>query len=172
MLYHKYIFSIVLFFLYNALPSENNIYPIDFDFYRNYLNESFNNMSLTEVDNTTRYYHLYPLIDYLFSIEFFILVERIHTSFYLLIDIIIYLIYSAFEFELKLSYQNLLFLTIGLTFFVIFFSFLVTYLIELNVRKVIKGYLKKDDPRISNNKRTFSNFSVMSMNSLQTTNVY
>ena len=98
--------------------------------------------------------------------------ERIHTSFYLLIDIIIYLIYSAFEFELKLSYQNLLFLTIGFTIFVIFFSFLVTYLIELNVRKVIKGYLKKDDPRISNNKRTFSNFSVMSMNSLQTINVY
>ena len=152
MLYHKYIFSIVLFFLYNALPSENNIYPIQYQ----------NLIHITQAS----------LIDYLFSIEFFILVERIHTSFYLLIDIIIYLIYSAFEFELKLSYQNLLFLTIGLTFFVIFFSFLVTYLIELNVRKVIKGYLKKDDPRISNNKRTFSNFSVMSMNSLQTINVY
>lgn len=158
MLYHKYIFSIVLFFLYNALPSENNIYPIQYQ----------NLIPFLLIYTLPKH----PLIDYLFSIEFFILVERIHTSFYLLIDIIIYLIYSAFEFELKLSYQNLLFLTIGLTFFVIFFSFLVTYLIELNVRKVIKGYLKKDDPRISNNKRTFSNFSVMSMNSLQTINVY
>ena len=115
----------------------------------------------------------HPLIDYLLSLKFFIVMERIHTSFYFMSDIIIYLIYSAFEFDLKLSYQNLLFLTIGLTFFVIFFSFLVTYLIELNVRKVIKGFLKNDIPMSSNNtKRTLSDFSVTSMNSLQTINVY
>lgn len=68
MLYHKYIISSVLFFLYKALPSENIINPIYFDFYRNYLNETFNKMNLKEVDNTTRITLLYQCLAY-FMIE-------------------------------------------------------------------------------------------------------
>ena len=145
MLYHKYIFYSTLFslqcltfwkqYISNPIPKFNTIVTL--------INKPIYAILYAIFFLLIYTLSKHPLIDYLFSIEFFLLVERIHTSFYLLIDIIIYLIYSAFEFELKLSYQNLLFLTIGLTFFVIFFSFLVTYLIELNVRKVIKGYLKK-----------------------------
>lgn len=142
MLYYNNIVSLVFLFICNAFTLSSNMH------YTNYFIYTLPNL----------------LIEYLFSLMFFILMERIHTSFYYMTDIIIYVIYCVFEFELKQSYQNLMFLTIGLTFFVTFFSFLVTYFVELNIRKVIKGFQKKDSPAVPNNsERTLSEFSMNSL---------
>ena len=39
------------------------------------------------------------------------------------------------------TYQNIFYLTIGLTFITLFFGFLFTYFIEINIKKVIKSLL-------------------------------
>ena len=55
-----------------------------------------------------------------------------------------------FHFQLKLSYQNIFFTTIGLWVLVVIFSILLTIIIEMTIRKGIKSLLslcKEDEKR-------------------------
>ena len=87
---------------------------------------------------------------HLVQTNIFVMFERINTAFFSINDLIIYFSYCVFHFQLKLSYQNIFFTTIGLWVLVVIFSILLTIIIEMTIRKGIKSLLslcKEDEKR-------------------------
>lgn len=75
---------------------------------------------------------------HLIQSNIFVVFERINISFFASNDLIIYFSYCVFHFQLKLSYQNLIFITLGLWFLITLFSILMTMCLEMSMRKFIK----------------------------------
>ena len=75
---------------------------------------------------------------HLVQTHIFVVFERINVSFFASNDLIIYFSYCVFHFQLKLSYQNLIFTTLGLWFLITLFSILMTMCLEMSMRKGIK----------------------------------
>ena len=88
------------------------------------------------------------LLQSLVQTHLFTVFNRINTVFYCLSDLIIYLVYCVFHFELKLTYQNLIFISLGLLVIIVFLSMAVTIIIEMFIRKGIK-YCIRERERLS-----------------------
>ena len=83
------------------------------------------------------------LLQSLVQTHLFTVFNRINTVFYCLSDLIIYLVYCVFHFELKLTYQNLIFISLGLLVIIVFLSIAVTIIIEMFIRKGIKYCIRE-----------------------------
>ena len=83
------------------------------------------------------------LLQSLVQTHLFTVFNRINTVFYCLSDLIIYLVYCVFHFELKLTYQNLIFISLGLLVIIVFLSMAVTIIIGMFIRKGIKYYIRE-----------------------------
>lgn len=82
-------------------------------------------------------------IRYLIASHIFIPFSRISTSFFYVVDTSVYIIYCVFLLQLKLSYSNLFYFSIGLLLVISIFSFFLTVMFELPLRILIKFLLKK-----------------------------
>lgn len=79
--------------------------------------------------------------------------SRIGTAFLCLSNSIIYIVYSIFLIQLKLSYSNLFFITIGMFVIISFISLLVALMFELPFRilfKTIVRMINKKEPSVLN----------------------
>ena len=92
---------------------------------------------------------------HLVQTNIFLMFDRISTAFFSINDLIIYFSYCVFHFQLKLSYQNMFFTSIGLWVLVVIFSMLFTIIIEMTVRKGIKSLLSLCKDKADDKKRFF-----------------
>ena len=74
----------------------------------------------------------------LIQTNIFVPFERVSTAFLCMEDLIVYVIYCVFHFQLKMTYQNLFLISIGLLFISFFTCVVITICIEMTFRKVIK----------------------------------
>ena len=84
--------------------------------------------------------------------------------FYCISDMVIYFSYCVFTFKLSLNYQNLTFLTIGLLIIISIAGFVVTVMLELPLRIMVKFLMRdtteKLNPRAAYDKERFSNSNI------------
>ena len=91
---------------------------------------------------------IYPkdsILKNIIQTNIFVPFERISTAFFCMEDLIVYVIYCVFHFQLKLTYQNLFVLSIGLLLISLFVCIFITICIEMNVRKFIKFLLRDEN---------------------------
>ena len=74
----------------------------------------------------------------LIQTNIFVPFERVSTAFLCMEDLIVYIIYCVFHFQLKMTYQNLFLISIGLLFISFFTCVITTICIEMTFRKLIK----------------------------------
>ena len=79
----------------------------------------------------------------LIKTNIFIIFERINTSYFCITQWLIYAIYSEFRFQLNLSYQNLIYVSVGITIINILISIVITICIEIPLRKMMKFFLRE-----------------------------
>lgn len=70
--------------------------------------------------------------------KLFLLFGRINLAYFCSIDTIVYIFFTVYDIELYFSYQNIFFLTLGLSVIIFICSFILVYLFELPIRKVLK----------------------------------
>ena len=70
--------------------------------------------------------------------KLFLLFGRINLTYFCISDNIVYIFFTMYDIQLYFTYQNILFITWGLTFIIFFISFFIVYLFELPIRKLIK----------------------------------
>ena len=74
----------------------------------------------------------------------FIFIERINTIFFCFIPFYVVYAHCVFLFQYSLKYQNILFITVGLTIFAITLSILFAIVIESYIRKSVKTLIIRD----------------------------
>ena len=74
----------------------------------------------------------------------FIFIERINTVFFCFLPFYVVYAHCVFLFQYSLKYQNILFITVGLTIFAITLSILFAIVIESYIRKSIKTLITRD----------------------------
>lgn len=89
----------------------------------------------------------------LIKTNIFIIFERINIAYLCVSEWMIYFTYSKFLFQLNLSYQNLFFVSIGITIIIIGVSIVLTIFIELPIRKLIKFLTRNKDWEKVNHER-------------------
>ena len=89
----------------------------------------------------------------LIKTNIFIIFERINTSYFCITQWLIYAIYSEFRFQLNLSYQNLIYVSVGITIINILISIVITICIEIPLRKMMKFFLREVNWEENNRER-------------------
>ena len=89
----------------------------------------------------------------LMKTNIFIIIERISTPFLCISEWLVYFVFSTYHFQLNLSYQNLLFLAIGITMIIIVVSLIITISIEMPIRKLVKYLLREKNWENNNHER-------------------
>ena len=89
----------------------------------------------------------------LMKTNIFIMIERISTPFLCISEWLVYFVFSTYRFQLNLSYQNLLFLAIGITMIIIVVSLIITISIEMPIRKLVKYLLREKNWGKNNHER-------------------
>lgn len=87
-------------------------------------------------------------LHFILQTNVFVMFNRISICFFSLKNLIIYIIYCVFHFELKLSYQNLFFISLGLMFFIVLVSIILEITIEITIRKLLKKIMKKEKAKL------------------------
>jgi len=68
---------------------------------------------------------------------------RICMSYFSMNDMIVYIFFTLYNIQLYFNYQNIFFLTIGLVTFIFIVSYMIVFLFELPVKKLIKIISKR-----------------------------
>ena len=89
----------------------------------------------------------------LIKTNIFIIFERINITYLCISEWMIYFTYSKFLFQLNLSYQNLFFVSIGITIIIIGVSIVLTIFIEVPMRKLIKFLIRNKNWEKINHER-------------------
>lgn len=76
--------------------------------------------------------------------DIFIFIERINTVFFCFLPFYVVYAYCVFLFQYSLKYQNVLFITIGLTIFAMTLSVLFAIVVESYLRKCVKTFITRD----------------------------
>jgi hypothetical protein len=74
----------------------------------------------------------------------FIFIERINTIFFCFLPFYVVYAHCVFLFQYSLKYQNIMFITVGLTIFAITLSILFAIVIESYIRKSVKTLIIRD----------------------------
>ena len=93
----------------------------------------------------------------LIQTNIFVPFERVSTAFLCMEDLIVYVIYCVFHFQLKMTYQNLFFISIGLLFISFFTCVVTTICIEMTFRKFIKFVTGSSKVEEDDNEEILSN---------------
>jgi len=70
--------------------------------------------------------------------KLFLMFGRINFAYFCVLDTVVYLFFTVYDIELFFSYQNMFFMTLGISVIIFIFGFLLVYLFELPIRKLIK----------------------------------
>lgn len=70
--------------------------------------------------------------------KLFLLCGRINLAYFCVLDSVIYLFFTVYDIEFYFSYQNVFFMTCGVSSIIFLISFVLVYLFELPVRKMVR----------------------------------